>query len=178
MDLPKGIFWWESAVSRYDHNRRFFGNNPGICAYYIGSNLRKWGRINVTDCKEKFGSVRVYVIFGINGLHSIFYPGYHYYQKEYIRKIDGFLSTNKIAQIILQVVNFFVVPYQKMVYQIVYNKALYKFFPIFDKIYYFADEDIKLNKRSLKLYVRYLKRDREKIYNIQIERLLVRFRED
>jgi len=45
-------------------------------AYEIGDYLTRWGRISVSCRKEKFGTARVYCDFGINMIHSIFFP-YH-----------------------------------------------------------------------------------------------------
>jgi hypothetical protein len=41
--------------------------------------LRKF-RVPVRDCKEKYGTVRVYTGLGWTSIHSIFYPGYVYSQ--------------------------------------------------------------------------------------------------
>lgn len=49
-------------------------------AYYIGNYLRKWGRMQVHQTKEKFGSARVYLSFGWNNLHDLIFPGYAYCQ--------------------------------------------------------------------------------------------------
>ncbi len=43
-------------------------------ADWIRDQLTKWGRINVTDAKEKFGTVRVYCTFGWYQFHSITHP--------------------------------------------------------------------------------------------------------
>lgn len=50
----------------------------GIIAEEIGSFLKKWGRVHVSQTKAKYGTCRVYVSFGWWGLHSITHPGYAY----------------------------------------------------------------------------------------------------
>ena len=50
----------------------------GDAAEYIGKGLRKWGRINVVQYKEKFGTVRVYCSLGIWSLHELTHPGHCY----------------------------------------------------------------------------------------------------
>ena len=49
-------------------------------AYEIGSGLRKYFRMNVSDMKYKFYTVRIYCSFGIHSLHDLIYPGYAYSQ--------------------------------------------------------------------------------------------------
>ncbi len=44
-------------------------------AEFIGTNLRRWGRIGVRDYKEKWGTVRVYCTLGWYQFHCITHPG-------------------------------------------------------------------------------------------------------
>jgi len=52
-------------------------------ADYIGMGLRKWGRVNVTQYKEKYGTVRVYCYLGVAMFHQLIWPGYVYNQYPY-----------------------------------------------------------------------------------------------
>jgi hypothetical protein len=54
--------------------------NPELdrIANEIGEPLRKWYRIHISQCKEKFGTVRVYCSFGWYLLHDVIYPGHHF----------------------------------------------------------------------------------------------------
>lgn len=81
-------------------------------AEYIGIRLRKWGRINVMQYKEKFGTVRVYCSFGWDDLGSITHPGY-YYRPQWACKLDS-----------IRYLNFIIIPIQKSIYRYVYRKAL------------------------------------------------------
>jgi hypothetical protein len=48
------------------------------CAEFIGSNLRKWGRVNVWQWKEKYGTVRVHCELGLTSLYQLHHPGWAY----------------------------------------------------------------------------------------------------
>jgi hypothetical protein len=49
-------------------------------AAYIGQGLRRWGRVDVHQTKEKFGTVRVYCTLGFHMFHQIIWPGFVYNQ--------------------------------------------------------------------------------------------------
>jgi hypothetical protein len=67
---------------------KYFGE-VGQAADFIGTYCRKWGRINVTQTKEKYGTARVYCGFGWYQLHSITHPGYVYSQyPDWLWKLD------------------------------------------------------------------------------------------
>lgn len=51
-------------------------NGISDAAEYIGLNLRRWGRVGMSQWKEKWGTVRVYCSFGWYQLHSITHPGW------------------------------------------------------------------------------------------------------
>jgi hypothetical protein len=90
-------------------------------AEMIGDFCKRWGRINVMDSKEKWGTVRVYVRFGWHDLHSIVYPGYAYNQwANTMRYIDTLLGP------LIRKLNFLVIPYQEWIYKLAYNRALDK----------------------------------------------------
>lgn len=84
-------------------------------AHWIGATLRRWGRINVSDTKEKFGTVRVYCSFGWWSVHNITHPGYHYVQWKKVGHIP-----------VPQFVNYLIVPLQQTFYRLVYRRALQK----------------------------------------------------
>lgn len=45
-------------------------------ACYIGIRIARYGRVNVTQCKEKWGTARVYCSFGWWDLYSVVRPTY------------------------------------------------------------------------------------------------------
>lgn len=87
----------------------------------IGHVLRKYGRMNVVDTKEKYGTARVYCNFGLYGLHSIIWPGYVYIQWKYawMTKLDRAIGVR-----ITNLLNYIVVPYQEWLYRKVYTKYI------------------------------------------------------
>lgn len=96
-------------------------------ASYIGGKLRTYGRVNVSDMKEKYGTARVYVSFGWTQLHDITHPGYHYIQwKGGHYYVPSWL-------------NYLVIPYQKWLYRYYYKKALKKFPHLVEEILTGAD---------------------------------------
>lgn len=68
----------------------------GDAACYIGGFCQRWGRIPVSDMKEKYGTVRVYLYFGF----------FDWGWKSYL--------------------NWLVVPYQHRIYRLAYKKAIAK----------------------------------------------------
>lgn len=102
-------------------NFKYFGD-VGEAADWIGQYCRKWGRINVAQTKEKYGTARVYCSFGWYQLHSITHPGYHYSQyPKWLWKFDlKFLSK------LVRPFNFLIVPYQMFIYRRAYEKAFQK----------------------------------------------------
>lgn len=109
----------------------------GDAAYEIGQFCRFWGRINVTQTKEKYGTARVYCSFGAYQLFSITHPGYVYsrYPKWlwtldclYISKLFRFFRFNTVL-----------VPYQLFVYRLAYTRALKKYPFIAEEILSGAD---------------------------------------
>jgi len=90
-------------------------------ARYIGENLRRWGRIQVKDYKEKWGTVRVYCHFGCEALFWFVYPGWVYYRwPDWVMKIDR----SDISHFLWRAFERILVPYQVYVYKAVYNKAV------------------------------------------------------
>ena len=101
-----------------DENVDWKGINDA--ADYIGLNLRRWGRVNVTQWKEKFGTVRVYCGFGFDQIHSVTHPGFCYSQyPKWLWILDC-----KYGGYLVKPLNWIFIPYQKMVYKILYNEAV------------------------------------------------------
>lgn len=95
-------------------------------AAYIGNFCRRWGRIGVTQTKEKWGTCRVYVSFGLGctSLLSITHPGHVSYIGRYptwLMKLD-FRVFSPLIQ--WSRINKLIVPYQIMIYQLAYKRAL------------------------------------------------------
>jgi hypothetical protein len=94
----------------------------GDAAYYIGANLRRWGRVGVTQTKEKFGTARVYCSFGWDQLHSITHPGHmHGRYPKWLWSIDCLYLSR-----CMWLVNWAVVPFHKWLYRYFYMRALKK----------------------------------------------------
>lgn len=107
-------------------------------AYYIGHNLKKYGRVRVSQWKSKYGTVRVYCSFGFFELfHGIFYPGYAYLQfPKWFIPIDYWLGEH-----ISPYINKLIVPYQKWLYRYLYRKANDKWPELGDRLLEHADWD-------------------------------------
>jgi len=107
-------FWGEE---NFDWN----GLNEAID--YIETNLVRWGRINVRQAKEKFGTARIYCSLGWAQLLSITHPKsvFNRYPK-WLWKLDCHYGT----KIIPFLFNWFIVPYHKWLYRKVYANAIKK----------------------------------------------------
>lgn len=92
-------------------------------AYFIGGFLKRWGRVHVTDMKEKFRSARVYTTFGWQSLFSITHPGWCYYSPypKWLMWLDIYYLSRVIPYL-----NYVVFPYHKFLYRLAYKKALAK----------------------------------------------------
>lgn len=105
---------------------------------YIGDNLVRWGRVNVRDVKEKYGSLRIYLSFGWFGLHSFTHP-----RHAYIRyKRDGLLWKLNSSYAVLKIfdlLNHVVVPYHILLYKYFYWRATKKWPHLADEIVDAAD---------------------------------------
>lgn len=82
----------------------------------IGNFCRKWGRIDVRQTKEKWGTARVYCSFGLLTIQSVLKPGYYYTQK------PAWLMGLGIPAWIS---NQFL-PYQLWIYRLAYKRTLRK----------------------------------------------------
>lgn len=91
-------------------------------AVFIGTYLKRYGRINVTTMKEKWGTVRVYCSFGWHQFHSITHPGYVYSRyPKWLWKLDCLYSPY-----LFQFINRLVVPLHLKLYKRAYKLALKK----------------------------------------------------
>jgi len=90
-------------------------------AFYIGSFLKRWGRMPVSAMKEKYGTARVYCSFGWYGLLTITHPGWCHYgpYPKWLQYLDIYVLSRVIPY-----TNWVVVPYHKFLYKIAYKKAL------------------------------------------------------
>lgn len=92
-------------------------------AYEIGEFCKRWGRIQVTQTKEKFGTARVYCHFGVYGLHDLTHPGYAYSRyPKWLWNLDC-----RILSKLLSPLNRILIPYQEWIYRLAYRRALKKY---------------------------------------------------
>lgn len=105
-------------------------------AFEIGRYCVKWGRISVTQTKEKYGTVRVYCHFGIS-LHSFIFPNYCY-KHRYFPKWLWDLDIDYFSKF-FNFFNFIIIPYQHFIYKRAYWKYLYKYPHLFEEITSCAD---------------------------------------
>jgi len=91
--------------------------------YFIGDFLKRWGRMHVTDVKEKYGTLRVYCNFGWSCLLNITHPAYQHYgpYPKWLMKLDIYHLSKVIPYL-----NYVVFPYHKFLYRLAYKKALVK----------------------------------------------------
>ena len=98
-------------------------------ASYIGDLCRKWGRIQVRQCKEKFGTVRVYCSLYCQSLHDLIFPGYCRVRSPYRLWVFP----------IFRPVQHLVFLYQKFIYRLAYKNAIKKWPNIKQEILCAAD---------------------------------------
>jgi hypothetical protein len=106
-------------------------------ADYIGVWLRKWGRVNVRQIKEKFGTVRIYCTLGWNRFHDIFYPGHCFFRwPGWAVTLDLFISHQLCFSRVLFEVSY---PIQRRLYRWRYTKAVEKWPHLREEILSCAD---------------------------------------
>lgn len=110
------------------------GINDAAC--FIATNLVRWGRVNVRDYKEKYGTVRVYCSLGWHQLHSITHPRHCFSQ--YPRWLWS-LDCLYLSRVIPRLTGWFVVPYHKWLYRRVYSAAVRRWPHLAKEITYCAD---------------------------------------
>jgi len=94
----------------------------GESADEIGEFLVKWGRVNVRDTKEKYGTARVYLSFGWHQLHSVTHPRHMYSRyPDWLWKLDC-----RYLYKIFQLLNYIVIPYHIWLYKLAYKRAVIK----------------------------------------------------
>ena len=107
-------------------------------ARYIGVNLRRWGRVDVRQYKEKFGTVRVYCSLGWGQFQSITHPG-HMFRRypEWLWKLDCRIG----SKIIPFLFNWIIMPYHKWLYRKLYKDMVKKYPHLREEILLMADYD-------------------------------------
>ena len=104
-------------------------------AWFIHQYLVKYGRISVTQSKEKYGTVRVYCSLGYWGFYGLFNPGHVYVRwPKWLYGLDL-----KYGHSIMVALNKVIVPYHKWVYRRAYAAAVDKYPAIRERILYTAD---------------------------------------
>jgi hypothetical protein len=104
-------------------------------AYFIHQYLVRYGRISVTQSKEKFGTVRVYCMLGYWGFYSLFNPGHVYvHWPRWLNDLDW-----KIGRPVMTILNKIIVPYHKLIYRRAYKKAVEKYPFVKERILRTAD---------------------------------------
>lgn len=125
-------------ASHYWRDESFDWRGLSKACGFIGENLRKWGRVDVTQWKEKYGECRVYCRIGISMFHQIIWPGYCYNQYPY--KFLWVLDC-KYFRFISPVINLIAIPYHKWLYRKLYAKAVKDYPHLHDEILDAADFD-------------------------------------
>ena len=94
----------------------------GICdaARFIGERLRKWGRVHVSQYKEKWGTVRVYCYLGWLQVHSLTHPGHAFSRyPKWLWRLDC-----RLGPPLMHLLNLVAVPYHKWLYRRTYAQAV------------------------------------------------------
>jgi len=102
---------------------------------FINTNLVRWGRINVRQAKEKFGTARIYCFLGWYQFHSITHPRacFNRYPK-WLWDWDCAVGSK-----IVTLFNWVVVSYHKWLYRTVYQMACRKYPHLVEEICCMAD---------------------------------------
>jgi hypothetical protein len=106
------------------------------CINYLDKNLRRFGRINVRQAKEKYGSARIYCSLGWDSLLNITHPGYCHYRPypKWLRILDIFYLSKVIPYL-----NYIVLPYHKFLYRKLYKDCVIKYPHLKHEILDYAD---------------------------------------
>lgn len=149
-------------------------NGINNAARYIAEGLVKWGRVNVRDYKEKYGTVRIYCSLGWYGLHSITHPR-HVYSRypKWLWSLDC-----HYGRYLVRPLNWLVIPYHKFLYRKLYRNAVQKWPHLMVEILSAADfhellEDVTpewkihhVSRAALNKDIEYL---RDRIWGLQDE---------
>ena len=112
-------------------------NGIDDAADYIGMGLRKWGRVDVTQFKEKYGTVRVYCYLGITMFHQLIWPGYCFNQ--YPFKWMWLLDCKFFR--VWKYINYLIIPFHRYIYRKYYANAIKKWPHLREEILCCADYD-------------------------------------
>ena len=122
---------------------------------FFASNLQKYGRIQITGCKEKYGTMRLEWFFWDGHyqqfVHSAMYPGWLYIQyPRWMYKVDWFITAiaNKSG------LSWCLSAYQRLVFNIVTVLAVKKWPHLKDEILEELDFDTLLYSK-VKKYLNY-----------------------
>lgn len=94
----------------------------------MGSYMMRWGRIHVTDMKEKLHTARVYCFLGHTSLHTLLFPRRimkHPNFPSWLWKLDLYYLGD-ILTFIARITGFY--KYQKFIYRQAYKNAV-KWYP-------------------------------------------------
>lgn len=122
-------------------------------ADWIGDYLVRWGRVGVTQTKEKYGTVRVYLSFGFQDFHSITHPTHHFNRyPKWLRNLDFYVGRR-----LMSIINPIVIPYHGFLYKRAYSLALKKWPHLAREILVCADylellKDLKEYKDAILKY--------------------------
>lgn len=109
----------------------------GVCADEIGAFCVRWGRIGVTSTKEKYGTVRVYCVFGLYSLHSLIFPRFVFRNPSF--PIWLYRLDSKITWRLFRAFQRPCVWYQSKIYRLAYQRALKRYPHIKEEILSDAD---------------------------------------
>lgn len=120
-----------------------YWGEPGIdfqgiekAAQYIDDYLTTYGRVCVLSSKEKWGTVRVYCVFGWSSLPEITHPRQMY--KVYPQWLRNILYSPFFSRP-FSLINYLGIPYQKVIYRRAYKKAIKKWPHLIEEILEDAD---------------------------------------
>lgn len=106
------------------------------CVNYLHTNLIKWGRVNVQQTKEKFGTLCCYLSLGWNQFHSITHPGHCYSRyPKWLWSLDVYYG----SKIVPFLFNWFIIPYHKWLYRKLYKDCVKKHPHLKEEIICMAD---------------------------------------
>lgn len=97
------------------------------CVNYLDTNLKRWGRINVRQTKEKWGCIRCYLSLGWSSLFSITHPGWVSYKVAGYPKWLITFDIYYLSRVIPFLFNWFILPYHKWLYRKLYSDCVKKY---------------------------------------------------
>lgn len=105
------------------------------CVNYLHKNLVRWGRVQVRQTKEKYGTLRCYLSLGWEMFHSITHPGHCFSRyPDWLWKLDC-----KYGRKIISLLNHIIVPYHKWLYRKLYQDCIKKYPHLRKEILCYAD---------------------------------------